>query len=56
MTSTYHQLGYTAQARGRLEEAKDWYRKSLAMKEDLGDRPGMALTYGQLGNFAQDRA
>jgi tetratricopeptide (TPR) repeat protein len=51
----FHQLGRTAQDRGRLDEAEDWYRKSLAIKEELGDRPGMATTYGQLGITAQDR-
>ena len=51
----YHQLGMTAQGRGRLEEAEDWYRQSLTIKEDLGNRPGMALTYHQLGRTAQDR-
>ena len=49
---TYHQLGMTAQDRGRLDEAEDWYRKALAIKEELGDRPGMAGTYHQLGNTA----
>ena len=48
----YHQLGMTAQDRGRLDEAEDWYRKSLTIKEELGDRPGMAITYHQLGNTA----
>ena len=56
MASTYHQLGIIAQDRGRLEEAEDWYRKSLAIKEELGDRPGMAITYGQLGLLAEARA
>ena len=40
---------------GRLEEAENWYRKSLAISEELGDRPGMAITYHQLGIVAQDR-
>ena len=53
----YHQLGITAGDRGRLDEADDWYRKSLTINEELGNRPGMATTYGQLGNAAaQDRA
>jgi tetratricopeptide (TPR) repeat protein len=52
----YHQLGMTAQARGRLDEAEDWYRKSLAVEEELGNRPGTALTYAQLGLLAKDRA
>ena len=55
MATTYHQLGMTAQDRGRLDEAEDWYRKSLAIKEELGDRPGMARSYHQLGMTAQDR-
>ena len=55
MASTYHQLGITAQDRGQLDEADDWYRKSLTIKEELGNRPGMAITYHQLGITAQDR-
>ena len=51
----YHQLGMTAQDRGRLDEADDWYRKALTIDEELGDRPGMASTYHQLGITAQDR-
>ena len=48
----YHQLGNTAQDRGRLEEAEDWYRKALTFNEELGDRPSMAGTYHALGNTA----
>ena len=51
----YHQLGMTADHRGRLEEAEEWYRKSLTIKEELGNRPGMILTYHQLGNNAYRR-
>ena len=51
----YRQLGITAQDRGRLDEADDWYRRSLAISEELGDRPGIAITYHQLGRIAQDR-
>jgi tetratricopeptide (TPR) repeat protein len=51
----YHQLGWTAQDRGRLEEAEHWYRKALAISEELGDRPGMATSYHHLGMTAQDR-
>ena len=43
----------TAQDRGRLDEAEDWYRKSLAIDEELGDRRGMASGYHQLGMTAQ---
>jgi tetratricopeptide (TPR) repeat protein len=55
MARTYHQLGTTAQDRGRLDEAEDWYRKALTIFEELGDRPGMALTYVQLGLLAEAR-
>ena len=56
MAGTYYQLGITAQARGRLDDADDWYRKALTIEEELGDRRGMALTYAQLGLLAEDRA
>ena len=46
----------TAHVRGRLDEAEDWYRKSLTIEEELGNRPGMASTYAQLGLLAEDRA
>jgi tetratricopeptide (TPR) repeat protein len=55
MSGTYYQLGMTAYDHGRLEEAEDWYRKSLAITEEIGDRPGMARTYAQLGRLAEDR-
>jgi tetratricopeptide (TPR) repeat protein len=45
----------TVDNRGRLDEADDWYRQSLAIREELGDRPGMATDYHQLGNTAQAR-
>jgi tetratricopeptide (TPR) repeat protein len=52
---TYHQLGYITRDRGDLTTAEGWYRKSLTIKEQLGDRPGMAKTYHQLGMVAHDR-
>ena len=52
---TYHRLGIAADARGRLEEAENWYRKSLTLKEESGNRPGMASTYHQLGVNAHAR-
>jgi tetratricopeptide (TPR) repeat protein len=55
MATTYHQLGRNAQNRGRLNEAEDWYRKSLAISEELGIRPGMATTYAQLGLLSEAR-
>jgi tetratricopeptide (TPR) repeat protein len=44
-----------AQDRGDLAAAEEWYRKSLAIREALGDRPGLARSYHQLGIVAQDR-
>jgi tetratricopeptide (TPR) repeat protein len=55
IAATYHQFGRVAQERGRLDKAEDWYRKSLTIKENLGDRPGMAISYQQLGVIAQIR-
>ncbi len=52
---TYHNLGNVAYLRGRLDEAADWYARSLAIKEELGDRPGMASSHHQLGMVAQER-
>ncbi|OAR24178.1 hypothetical protein A8W25_17180 [Streptomyces sp. ERV7] len=51
----YHQLGMLAQQRGRLGEAEEWYRKSLTIKEELGERSGMAIGYHGLGMVAQYR-
>ncbi|WUH95903.1 tetratricopeptide repeat protein [Streptomyces sp. NBC_00433] len=55
MSITYHQLGNITQDRGRLDEAEAWYRKSLAIKEELTNRAGSASTYHQLGIVAQRR-
>ena len=52
---TYHQLGTIAAERGRLDEAEDWYRKSLAIDIELADKAGIASTYHQLGVVAQYR-
>ncbi|MFG2346139.1 tetratricopeptide repeat protein, partial [Streptomyces phaeochromogenes] len=53
--TTYHQLGIVAQLRDQLDEAEDWYRQSLTIKEHIGDQPGIATTYHQLGIVAQLR-
>jgi tetratricopeptide (TPR) repeat protein len=55
IASTCHNLGATAQDRGRLDEAEDWYRKALTINEQRGDRQHMAATYHQLGITAQTR-
>ena len=45
----YHQLGMLAEARGDYAAAEDWYRRSLTIRERLGDQAGTATSYGQLG-------
>jgi tetratricopeptide (TPR) repeat protein len=55
LAGIYHQLGRVAQERSRVDDAEDWYRKSLAIKEELGDRPGLADTFHNLGVVAQVR-
>jgi tetratricopeptide (TPR) repeat protein len=49
-----HQLGMVAQTRGDYDEAFGWYRKSLEIDEELGNRTGMAGSYHQLGRIAED--
>ena len=51
----YHQLGMAAQHGGQLDEAGEWYRRSLTLKEELGDQRGIANTYGALGTIASAR-
>jgi tetratricopeptide (TPR) repeat protein len=53
LSVTYHQLGMVAQAGGRLGEAVEWYRKSLAISEASGNQTYVAATYHQLGTVAQ---
>jgi tetratricopeptide (TPR) repeat protein len=55
VATIYHNLGVIAQDRGRMDEAQDCYRKSLAIVDALDDKPGRASAYLQLGKFAQDR-
>ena len=50
-----HQLGNVAFHRGDFDGALDWYRQSLEIAEQLGDRAGMAGSYHQLGMVAQAR-
>ena len=51
----FHRLGMIAQQRGRLDEAENWYRQSLAIEEERGNIPGMAVSYHWLGISAQNR-
>jgi hypothetical protein len=41
--------------RGELDTAQDWYRKSPAIEEEFGNRPGIAMTYGQCGLLAEQQ-
>jgi tetratricopeptide (TPR) repeat protein len=43
------------QSRGNLVEAEKLYRQSLEIKQRIGDQPGAALSYGQLGHLAETR-
>jgi tetratricopeptide (TPR) repeat protein len=49
IASAYQQLGTVALERGQLDDAERWYRKSLALKQELNHRPGLAAVYYQLG-------
>ena len=51
----YHQLGNVASIRGRLDEAEDWYRRAIQIREELGLRALLATDYHQLGNTAHRR-
>jgi tetratricopeptide (TPR) repeat protein len=55
MALTYHHLGTVAQQRGRLDDAQEWYLKSLATKEEVGNWPGMVTTLGQMALLAEER-
>jgi tetratricopeptide (TPR) repeat protein len=50
-----HQLGTLAELRGDYDAAETHYRISLAISEELGDRPGVGNTHHQLGMLAQHR-
>jgi tetratricopeptide (TPR) repeat protein len=53
--SAYHQLGMVAQEPRDFDRAEQWYLKSLAIEEKLGNESGAAITYHQLGMVAQER-
>jgi tetratricopeptide (TPR) repeat protein len=44
-----------AHDQGDYDQALDWYRKSLAIDAELGDRTGIASSYHQLGMVAHDQ-
>ncbi len=51
----YGQLGRIAIERGRHAEAENWYLRSVALFEELGEQPRAAIGYHQLGMVAQER-
>ena len=55
LASSYHQLARIAQERRDLVLAEQWYRRSLTIKEKLGDKRGAANTYAQLGTLARSQ-
>jgi tetratricopeptide (TPR) repeat protein len=48
-----HNLGVLAQDTGDYGQARQFYQESLRIKEELGDRAGVAQTLHQLGMLAQ---
>jgi len=53
MAVVLHQQGMLAQSRGDYEGALSLYRRSLEIREQLGDRAGAANSYGQIGTLLQ---
>jgi tetratricopeptide (TPR) repeat protein len=52
---TYHHLGVVGELRGLLDAAEIWHRKSLALHQELDNKPGTAGSYHQLGVVAEQR-
>jgi len=50
-----HQLGNLAQLRGDYTAAESYYRESLTISDQVGDRDGLAAGYHQLGMLAHNR-
>jgi CHAT domain-containing protein len=46
-----HNFGYLIQNRGEYEKALEYYDRSLKIKQELGDRSGVAVTLGQFGKL-----
>ena len=51
----FHQLGLVVEGRRDFESAERWYRKSLDLSLESGNRGSVASTYHQLGRVAQER-
>ena len=48
-----HNLGVLAQDTGDYGQARQFHQESLRIKEELGDRAGVAISLGQLGRLAE---
>ena len=53
VAAALHELGAIAYLRGRIEDAEERCRQSLAISENLEDPHGMAASYNQLAVLAQ---
>lgn len=51
IAGAWHQIGMAHQHAGQLQAAEDAYRRSLAIRVQLGDVAGQATTLIQLGNL-----
>ena len=58
---SYNKLGDIAKAQGKLSDAEEWYRKGLAIAEELEKETGtveearrdLSISYNNLGNLAK---
>ena len=51
----YGNIAVLLSQRGELEEAEKLYRKALAIREELGDKAGIALMLGNIGGRVSQR-
>lgn len=52
---TCNNLGVVEKALGNLEKAESWFLESLRIKDQVGDKQGLATCYHQLGTVAERR-
>jgi len=50
-----NELGLIHKARGDYAAALEWYQKSVALKEELGDKAGLAASFNNIGNVHNAR-
>ncbi len=50
----YHSLGYNSKKKGAFDEALDHYNKSVILREEIGDKEGMAPTLSNMANIYYD--